>query len=107
MNNDALHCDNNITVKSTVVKTSVDQPTTLAIGLPEDYKAEISWKKNGQPIIDHPVLPDGSLYIINTDLHDAGEYTVIVNKSDKIVSEKLELTVVDPRLPSGYKTLLV
>ena len=87
-------------MESTIVKTSVDQPTTLTIGLPEDYKAEISWKKNRQPI-NHPVLPDGSLYIINTDLHDAGEYTVIVSNSNDTVSEKLELTVVDPRLPPG------
>jgi len=81
-----------------VVKTSVDQPTTLVVGLPDDYKAEITWEKDGDPV-NHPVLPDGSLYIINTDLNDEGEYTVIVNGKDTAVSENLQLEVVNPQLP--------
>ena len=83
------------------MKTSVNQPTTLAIKLPKDYEAEVTWKKdNGEPV-DHPVLPDGSLYIISTDLSDEGEYTVIINGSDSVGFEKLELSVFDPQLPIG------
>ena len=82
------------------MKTSVEQPTTLVVGLPEDIKAEVTWKKDGNPV-NYPVLTDGSLYVINTDPSDKGEYTVIVNKKDSVVSEKLQLTVINPQLPPG------
>ena len=88
------------TVESTVVKTSVDQPTTLVVGLPDDYKARVTWKKDGEPI-NHPVLTDGSMYIPNTHLTDKGEYTVVINNKDGAVSENLQLTVADPKLPPG------
>ena len=84
------------------MKTSVDQPTTLVVGLPDDCKAEITWKKDGEPI-NHPVLTDGSLYIPNTHSTDKGMYTVNINKKDGVVSENLQLTVNDPRLPPGKK----
>lgn len=89
-----------IVVESTVAKTAVDQPTTLVVGLPEDCKTEVTWKKDGEPI-NHPVLTDGSLYIPNTHLSDTGVYTVIVNKSSGAVAENLQLTVTDPQLPPG------
>ena len=66
-------------VESTEVHTSVDQPTTLVIKLPDDYEAEVVWKKDAGETVSHSVLPDGSLYIVNTDLSDEGEYTVIVS----------------------------
>ena len=84
------------------MKTSVDQPTTLVVGLPDDCKAEITWKKDGEPI-NHPVLTDGSLYIPNTHSSDKGVYTVNINKKDGVVSENLQLTVNDPKLPPGEK----
>lgn len=87
-------------VESTVVKTSVGQPTTLVIGLPDIQLPEITWKKDGEPV-NHPVLPDGSLYIINTDHTDEGEYTVIINRKESTAFENLQLTVINPQLPSG------
>ena len=88
-----------ITVESTAVETSVDQPTTLIMKLPEEYEAEVIWKKDkGEPVF-HPVLPDGSLYIVNTDPDDEGEYTVIISGEDSVGFEKLQLTVADPQLP--------
>ena len=81
------------------MKTSVDQPTTLIFKLPDDYEAEVIWKKDKGEPVNHPVLPDGSLYIINTDLSDDGEYTVIVSGEDSVGFEKLQLTVFDPQLP--------
>ena len=84
------------------MKTSVDQPTTLVVGLPDDCKAEVTWKKDGEPI-NHPVLTDGSLYIPNTHSSDKGVYTVYIIKKDSVVSESLQLTVADPRLPPGKK----
>ena len=66
------------------MKTSVDQPTTLVVGLPDDCKAEITWKKDGEPI-NYPVLTDGSLYIPNTHTTDKGVYTVNINKKDGVV----------------------
>jgi len=88
-------------VESTEVKTSVDQPTTLVIKLPDDYKADITWKRDGGEPVNHPVLLDGSLYIINTELSDEGEYTVIVSGNDSVGFEKLQLSVVDLQLPIG------
>ena len=82
------------------MKTSVGQPTTLVIGLPDTHVPEIKWKKDGEPV-NHPVLPDGSLYIINTDLSDEGEYTVIINRKETTAFENLQLTVVNPQLPTG------
>ena len=89
-----------IAVESTVVKTSTDQPTTLVVGVPDDSKVEITWKKDGEPI-NHPVLCDGSMYIPNTNLTDKGEYTAIINRKDGAVAENLHLTVVDPKMPPG------
>ena len=91
-------------MESTAVKTSVNQPTTLVIKLPDDYKAKVTWKKNGEPV-NHPVLPDGSLYIINTNLSDEGEYSVSVKRNAKrkinTIFEKLQLAVVHPQPPTG------
>jgi len=87
-------------VESTEVKTSVGQPTTLVIGLPDAHLPEITWKKDGEPV-NHPVLPDGSLYIINTDHSDEGQYTVIINRKECTAFENLQLTVVNPQLPNG------
>ena len=87
-------------MESAVVKTSVNQPTTLIVKRSGNYKVEVTWKKNGQPV-NHPVLPDGSLYIVNTSLSDSGEYTVIVTKNKRTAVENLQLTVVDPKLPHG------
>ena len=84
------------------MKTSVDQPTTLVIKLPDDCEVEVVWKGVTGEAVNHPVLPDGSLYIVNTDLTDQGEYTVIVNGDDIVGFEKLQLTVVDPQPPAGW-----
>ena len=87
-------------MESTEVKTSVGQPTTLVIGLPDVRMPEITWNKDGEPV-NHPVLPDGSLYIINTDHTDEGEYTVIIKRKECTAVENLQLTVVNPQLPKG------
>ena len=87
-------------MESTVVKTSVNQPTTLVVKPTEDEKIEITWNKDEEPV-KHLVLQDGSLYISNTSLNDEGEYTVIAKDDEKTVAETLQLTVVDPQLPSG------
>lgn len=81
------------------MKTSVDQPTTLVIKLPDDHEAEVIWKKDKGDSVSHPMLPDGSLYIVNTDLSDKGEYTVIISGENSVGFEKLQLTVFDPQLP--------
>ena len=81
--------------------TSVGQPTTLVIGLPDIQRPSITWKKEGKPV-DHPVLPDGSLYIANTILSDQGRYIVTVTSSDGTSeSATLHLTVIDPHFPTG------
>ena len=82
------------------MKTSVGQPTTLVIGLPDYRIPEVVWKKDAEPV-NHPVLPDGSLFIINTDHTDEGEYTVIINRKETTAFENLQLTVINPQLPNG------
>ena len=95
-----------ISVETTAVKTSVNQPTTLVVKLTDSDKVEVIWKKDGQPV-KHPILSDGSLYISNTNLSDEGKYTVIVKKNESNVVENLQLNVFDPQLPPGERNLLI
>ena len=87
-----------IPVESTLVKTSVNQPTMLITKLTDKHKVEVIWKKNGQPV-DHQVLSNGSLYIENTGFSDDGEYSVNITKNKRTVAENLQLIVVEPVLP--------
>ena len=87
-------------METTIVETSLNQPTTLVVKPTENDTIQISWTKNGQPV-KHPVLPDGSLYISNTSSSDKGEYTVIVKDNESTVVENLQITVFDPQLPPG------
>ena len=95
------YCSSGITtVETTIIETSVNQPTTLVVRLAGNYKVQVTWKKDGR-LVKHSVLPDGSLYIANTTLNDKGEYTVTVQKNKTTVVENLKLRVFDPRLPPG------
>lgn len=87
-------------METTIVETSLNQPTTLVVKPTENDTIQISWTKDGQPV-KHPVLPDGSLYISNTSSSDKGEYTVIVKDNESTVVENLQITVFDPQLPPG------
>ena len=87
-------------MESTVVSTSVNQPTTLIVELADDNEVEVTWKKDGKPV-NHSVLPDGSLYIVNTSLSDNGEYSVTVTKNKRTTVENLQLNVFDPKLIPG------
>ena len=80
--------------------TSAGQPTTLFVELPYADESEITWKKDNKPS-NYPILPDGSLYITNTNLSDSGVYTVTATGTDSTMSEKLRLEVINPQLPSG------
>lgn len=82
------------------VTTSLGQPTTLFVELPYSDQSEITWKKDGSPV-DHLVLSDGSLYITDTSLSDKGEYTVTATGTDDATSETVQLTVIDPKLPTS------
>ncbi|XP_065918141.1 receptor-type tyrosine-protein phosphatase S-like isoform X3 [Dysidea avara] len=82
------------------VNSCVGQPTTLPIGLPNLYQPEVTWMKDEKPVT-HPILPDGSLYIINTDIHDQGDYTVTVSSEGNTVSAMLKLTVTNPKLSTN------
>ena len=87
-------------MECTLVKTSINQPTTLITKLTDKYKVEVTWKRNGRPV-NHPVLPDGSLYIVNTSLSDNGEYSVKITRNKRTTVENLQLIVVEPTLPPG------
>ncbi|XP_065918202.1 receptor-type tyrosine-protein phosphatase S-like isoform X7 [Dysidea avara] len=81
------------------VVTSAGQPTTLFVELPYADESEITWKKDNKPS-NYPVLPDGSLYITNTNLSDSGVYTVTASSAESSMSERLRLKVINPQLPS-------
>ena len=88
--------------KDTVVKevtTSVGQPTTLFGELPYSDQSEITWKKDGEPV-NHLILSDGSLYIIDTALSDQGDYTVTTSGAEDATPEIIRLTVINPLMPT-------
>ena len=84
------------------VNSCVGQPTTLPLGLPDLYQPEVTWMKDEKPVT-HPILPDGSLYIINTNIHDQGDYIVTVSSEGNTVSAMLKLTVTNPKLSTSKK----
>ena len=88
------------------LRTSVGQPTTLMIALPDIHRPTITWKKDGHPV-EHPVHSDGSLYIVNTTLSDQGRYIVTVSSDGSTESATLQLTVISPQMPSGKVNSMV
>ena len=96
------------TTYSIEVRTSVGQPTTLLLEVPDVMEENVTWLKDGQQST-HMLLKDGSLYISHTTLSDQGEYTVMVRKDDDTSSKAYTLLVVDPEMPLGllYVFLLV
>jgi len=89
-----------ISIESDKMDTSIGQPTTLFIKFPDLHQPEVTWLKDGRPV-NHPVLSDGSLFIINTDISDQGKYTVTVSSNGNVASETVQLTVNNPQLPVG------
>ena len=88
------------------LRTSVGQPTTLMIALPDIHRPTITWKKDGHQV-DHPVHSDGSLYIVNTTPSDQGRYIVTVSSDGSTESATLQLTVINPQMPSGKVNTIV
>ena len=93
-----------IKMESSDLRTSVGQPTTLMIALPDIHRPTITWKKDGQTV-NHPVLSDGSLYIVNTTLSDQGRYIVTVNSDGSTESATVQLTVINPQMPTGKSSI--
>ena len=87
------------------VNSSAGRPTTLPIGLPYLHQPEVTWMKDEKPV-NHTVLADGSLYIINTDISDQGEYTVVVSSEGNTVSAKLKLVVTNPTISTSKKKVI-
>ena len=82
------------------VRTSVGQPTTLHVTVGKDPLPEISWTKDGEPV-NHLILSDGSLYILNTIHDDEGKYTVTATTSAGIsASRNIQLVVLNPQFMS-------
>ena len=85
------------------MRTSVGQPTTLPLEIPDVMEGNVIWLKDGQQST-HTVLKDGSLYISHTELSDQGEYTVMVTRHDDASSKAYTVLVVDPEMPLGWST---
>ena len=88
-------------MESSGVRSSVGQPTTLMIALPDIHRPTITWKKDGQQV-NHPVFLDGSLYIVNTSLSDQGRYIVAVSSDGSTESATIQLTVINPQMPTEH-----
>ena len=89
-----------IKMENSELRTSVGHQITLMIALPDIHRPTITWKKDGQPV-NHPVLSDGSLYIVNTIFSDQGRYIVTVSSEGSTESATLLLKVINPQMPSG------
>ena len=85
---------------SVEVQTSVGQPTTLLLEVPDVIEENVTWFKDGERST-HTMLKDGSLYIPHTELSDQGEYTVMIKTDDDISSKAYTVLVVDPQMPLG------
>lgn len=82
--------------------TSANQPTTLCISTGGFPPPEIEWfKDNNIDPVNHPVLSDGSLYIIYTTPNDAGCYTVKATNSVDSVVRKITVSVLKPSPPTS------
>ena len=88
------------TTYSIEVRTSVGQPTTLPLDIPDVTEDNVIWLKDGQQST-HTVLKDGSLYISHTELSDQEEYTVMVTIDGGASSKAYTVLVVDPEMPLG------
>ena len=85
--------------------TSVGQPTTIFIELPYADDSEITWQKDGKAVT-HPLLPNGSLtslYIPNTKFSNQGDYTVTASATVSTITNSLQLTVINPQMPTSEK----
>jgi len=89
-----------ITIEDKEVTTSTNQPTTVHIKVEGFPFPEIQWYKEDEPV-QHPVLSDGSLYILYTTLADGGCYTVQATNSENSVVKKVTVKVLDPMLLNG------
>ena len=82
------------------VRTSVGQPTTLLLEIPDVMEENVTWVKDGQRST-HTMLKDGSLYISHTELSDQGEYIAMVLKNNDTNSKAYTVLVVEPEMPLG------
>jgi len=89
-----------ITVESEEVTTSINQPTTLCVKVEGFPSPDVQWFKEDESA-QHPVLSDGSLYILYTTLKDGGCYTVKATNSEDSVVKKITVNVLDPVLLNG------
>ena len=88
------------------VRTSVGQPTTLLLEIPDVMEENVTWVKDGQRS-SHAMLKDGSLYISHTELSDQGEYTAMVMKDGDTSSKAYTVLVVEPEMPLGLLYVLL
>ena len=88
------------------VRTSVGQPTTLLLEIPDVMEENVTWIKDGQRST-HTMLKDGSLYISYTELSDQGEYTAMVIKDNDTISKAYTVLVVEPEMPLGLLYVLL
>lgn len=89
-----------ITIEDIEITTSTNQPTTVYVKVEGFPSPEVQWFKEDEPA-QHPVLSDGSLYILYTTLADGGCYTVKASNSVNSVMKKITVNVLDPVLLNG------
>ena len=77
------------------VITSVNQPTTLFTETTGNPPAEMEWSKDGSPV-NHPIMSDGSLYIMHTEPSAQGECTVTATNPVGSSHQVINVTVIQP-----------
>ena len=88
------------------VHTSVGQPTTLLLEIPDVMEENVTWVKDGKQS-SHAFLKDGSLYISHTELSDQGEYTAMVLKDNDTNTKAYTVLVVELEMPLGLLYVLL
>ena len=96
----------NLSVQNSEVFTSVGQPTILLCEATGTPMPEVLWSKDGQTLQgqEYKILADGSLYIMDTDLKDDGNYIVSAYNDGGTVEESVRVIVIAPLPPEREYT---
>ena len=90
-----------LAVQTPEVFTSIGQPTILLCEASGTPSPEVLWSKDGRTLQgpEYKILADGSLYILETNLKDDGQYVVSAYNDGGTVEEGVKVVVIAPLPP--------
>ena len=88
-------------MQTSEVFTSVGQPTVILCETSGTPAPDVTWNRDGRFLCppDYLTLADGSLYIVDTDLKDDGNYIVAAFNDAGTVEESVKVGVIAPIPP--------